>query len=495
MPASKWQNSIEDDGVMKLSRLILALMLLALLVYASLAFFVRPMADDYCLMGECYYKGPVQAVADIYFNWSGRYTTYFIVGLQGVLGNGSLIVFPILLIAAFCLSWYTLIYQLAAFLKLKNPRELALYAGVFIGLAYVDSASAEPILWPSAITSYALPSLVILNHLTSFIIIHKHGLQGSKLFLLSFFWGFILLLAAGFSETYIGFHGLCLGFGWLFSLLFLRGDARKRSLIFLTISLLLLVIGALIVFTAPGNEVRVTSTLTAEQISITGNLNFILWNLSVYPLIDRYGTAIDILVFVLTVFFLLWWYRDDAEAFLETGLEKLANRKVFWLSFFIFLLINSITMILPVLGTGYLVSRTWIIPRTLQFCMAIFWGLLVKAQIMKRGGIKRFRQKKLLAMTQTVILLFLVAYPIILVARNASLIPEFAKFAQEWDARDAYIRELATTENIIRLPELEHNMEDYLNLGIAEVEATWVNDCMATYYNVDAYEVIEEAGN
>jgi hypothetical protein len=477
---------------MSLSRFVLILMFLAIVVYASLAVFMRPLADDYCLIANGIEKGPIQAALDIYYSWSGRYTTYFFVGWQGVLGNWSLILFPILVIIGFCLIWFRLTYQIANLLKLKNPVEIASYGGIFFGLCFVDSVSAEPIFWPSAMSSYALPALIVLLHLSSFLTLLEDEAKGLRLWLISCVWGFVLLFAAGFSETYVAFHGLSLSLAWGFAFFFLCGNVKRITLSFFSTSLLGLSIGALIVLNAPGAEVRLSSTLGVEEVSVSNKLPFIIWNLFAYPLIDRYGTAITILVFITTIFFLLYWYRDDADAFLGLKFNRYVTAKVFWLSLFAFFLVNSITIILPVLGTGWLVSRTWILPRVLQFGMAIFWAVLVTDYLLRSGSLKRLRGKMLLTLTVRGISAILLLYPIILIVRNVSLAQDFALFAQEWDARDAYVREAAKTQEVVTAPPLDHNMEVYMNLLIAGTESNWVNDCMEIYYGLEQYEVSGE---
>jgi hypothetical protein len=480
---------------MKLPQIILLSMFLALLVYTSLAMFVRPMSDDYCLLGGGIYKGPLEAVIEYYYTWSARYTAYYFGGVQGVLGNWSLIAVPILLIVSLCFAWGALVYKIASLLKLRDPRGIAVYGGLFLSLCFVDSISAEPIFWTAAMVSYGLSPLFFLLYLLSLIAVLEHQLSGIRLWLVSVIGGFALLLAAGFSETYIVFHGLILALAWLFALLFLRGQIKRTSLVFFSFGLLGLAIGAVVVLTAPGNSVRFTNTVVVDQASVGANSPSIAWNLFAYPLIDRYGTAINIFVFIATVFFLLWWYRDDTEAFLELRLERYATAKVFWLSLLLLIIINSVAIILPVLGTGWLVSRTWTMPRILQMSMAVFWAGFLTVHLVRKSTLKRLRRKILLNFTIRAIIVILILYPLVLIARNIYFGQEFASFAQEWATRDAFIREAAKTQSVVIIQVSKTSIESAMNIELPAPDYNRINECMALYYGIDRLEVSGEAAD
>jgi hypothetical protein len=349
--------------------------------------------------------------------------------------------------------------------------------------------SIQPLFWSPATVAYGLPALISLLMLWNFIIILRDEWQGFALGLCSIIWAFLMFLSAGLSETYVGFQATALFIGVLLSVWAFRGQHRRTALIFIGLGLLGIITGGIIVILAPGNAVRLEVGSGLSGISMIDFIFLSLLNVSTYPLIDRYGTAISILILLLTPVFLLWWYRDNPHKMLESPAIRFITGRNFVLIGLICLSIIFVTVSLSLYGVGGLVSRAWILPRLVEIITSILWGIFLTIWLLRSGQYSLLKRRLSFRVVKNVLLITLLLYPIIVIGRNIFLARDLSVYASDWDARDDDIRASSISQDIVVTSPLTYNIEDYLDLEVANSDYIWVNDCMANYYGISRLEV------
>lgn len=138
----------------------------------------------------------------------------------------------------------------------------------------------------------------------------------------------------------------------------------------------------------------------------------------------------------------------------------------------------------PVYGLGYASGRTQIIATFVWMGAALSWGVIVGRWI-------DWRPRRLWAVALLVLALVL---PLNALRENLLRWPEWATFAREWDARDAFIRQQAAAgeAHIIIAPLSINLAERFFLLTYDADPQAFVNQTASRYYGVTSITLAED---
>jgi Family of unknown function (DUF6056) len=136
-------------------------------------------------------------------------------------------------------------------------------------------------------------------------------------------------------------------------------------------------------------------------------------------------------------------------------------------------------------------DRMHIIPHLILVCTAVFWGIIVGVDIKQKGLIKS-AGKPVGILGLSVLTIILLIGPIAAAWYTLEAFPAFKTFATEWDTRDQQIREAAHNLQDLQVPYLSVDVAGLAGLDIIGSDPnTWMNTCVASYYNVRSIRAVE----
>lgn len=202
---------------------LLALMIVPLLAFAFAALRITWFADDLVDAANVAERGVVGAVVFLYQNWSGRYAANFLAGLAKLVPTS----LPTYLVLAL---WLVATVSIVRKLKVARVYAMVIVVATLAGI----SNPSEVFFWQSGLMAYGLwiSSATVLFAL----LLYRVPLWAC------FGWAFFM---AGLSET-----------GTMALIVLLAIGALKTKSLHVQTSLLGAMIGAVILFIAPGNMVR-----------------------------------------------------------------------------------------------------------------------------------------------------------------------------------------------------------------------------------------------
>ena len=214
---------------------VIVIILWALILASSL--FARIESDDYCYADGVAQAGIVGNVTGLYMNWSGRYTTHFVISVfSATEPYGTRFGVPIALCAFVFAWWY-------AFTHWYQRRDALLLALTFGAALVMARPNDEPIYWLAGMASYWV-SFVGVGVILGALIRRRTALAALFAF-----------LTVALSET--GGALIILGLGLAF--LFWKGGRRRLAIVLASAGL-----GFLIMYIAPGNAVRKAAFIPIE---------------------------------------------------------------------------------------------------------------------------------------------------------------------------------------------------------------------------------------
>jgi hypothetical protein len=236
---------------------VLALPLIAHL-YAGLS--NRPLTDDFCFTVQAQNRGILGALDYWYNAWTGTYSSTF---FQSVIGLGELWRFtPILLILLWVLALTWAIYQGLLSLHLidehtvRLPLSFGLAALLLSAIVNSTLNVYQTVYWTSGAITYSLPLIVLTFNLGLFVrTVRRSAEFGSDPAALALTAG-LAMLAGGFSPLFSVVHVALWFFLLVGSGLFLPKGYRRAGMTTAFVGLAFAGIAFLILLIAPGNEVR-----------------------------------------------------------------------------------------------------------------------------------------------------------------------------------------------------------------------------------------------
>ncbi|MCU0489229.1 MAG: DUF6056 family protein [Anaerolineales bacterium] len=409
-----------------LTRLALALMVAGGLVGTGLFFemarFVRLYGDDFCYQNLVLSRGYLATVSYFYFNWSGR----LISGFVAFAGLGR----PAALLLQIGLAVGAIFFAAFAFTQKtgRQAERLAWSLGLALWLPFlVFALTPDPyksIYWSLAAAGY-LPLLVFLP-LYLFWLWYALSQETRRVALMALS-GMVLALLLTLTHEVASLPVVALTGAALLVLWFQKERNRRRWMILL-VALLASLLGSAAAILAPGNFAR----QVAQAYPQSPGLFDLLW------LNTRF--ALDYLVATLggqNGLFL-------AGAFLAGWISP---RKVIQYHFapWFVLLLTALMVWLSFLSGTYAAQAQ--VPPRVQMIPTIFLvsGFFLAGLLSARLTVQPVAQAAL-----AIFLLVGVLFFSGVVSEKAELRPPLARFAQDWDRRDALLR--STTAEAYQIP-------------------------------------------
>ena len=225
---------------------------------ASMGFFSRYIADDFCTAGTLRRLGFWESQSDWYLNWSGRYSFTFVATGLNLLGPG---ITPWLPLAALVAWLGAGVYLFRAW----NPDgdraaswgvPLALSALVLFFIVEGAPNLYQSLYWQTGILTYTVP--LVLGTIYLGWLLQRGGEEaGNRPATLTLAAAAVFAFAlGGFSETFVGLQTAAMVL-WLAGIAALPGRSRRRGALRLCAAGLLgSLLSLLVVAVAPGNAVR-----------------------------------------------------------------------------------------------------------------------------------------------------------------------------------------------------------------------------------------------
>jgi hypothetical protein len=239
----------------KISAVIATVALVIVLACASiLFFFAHPQADDFNVAGKASTFGIWDGVKDEYFNWTGRWAQSFILFSVSSL-------FDLVKVYGLLLALTSVIFAFSLFVFLKksfggeiSTRSAMMTAAAVFGLHWVNAISpGQSFYWWAGAVSYNLNLACILLLFSGLLSLRNQNrlVMVSQTCLLCIFAFFVAGMHELFSLVLCLILGVCLA---------VMIKIRHPNWIIWSMVFLVAVLGFLVVFAAPGNEVRKLST-------------------------------------------------------------------------------------------------------------------------------------------------------------------------------------------------------------------------------------------
>jgi hypothetical protein len=480
-------NTTSNHHFLRVALLLQSLSLLVGLgVFAYLGTFSRYGADDYCFSRRLMQTDNlIEATIVWYMNTSNRYTTMLLVGMSEWFGSSAIRYLPALAILLWVggLSW--MMSRLSAKLRLPYPFLSGFVLSALIAFFSILQAPNryQSLYWRSGMVTYFTP-LIAFALLAGLILVEiwreKPRSKPAWIAILTLIWlGFFL--AGGLSETTLAIQGGALGLSIIAVWFLTRGRQREKALSLLLTGLVASILVLVVIFLAPANALRVRAfgpsppIMEVLQFSLIFAWDFMRETFKSLPT----PTFVSLCTAALLGFSLY------------TSETPLLQRKTLVLSLiaiaFITHLLIFFSMTPSVYGqNSYPGARALMATRAVMVTGLMMFGFLIGAlscsvisHLSIHGRLLHW------AVSMGLFLLILISvYPIYSADRTLDLLPWYRTRAEQWDIRDAQIRQAvvegATDLVVVQLDTIG-GVQEYKGR-----EVNWVNRCAAEYYGLNS---------
>ena len=468
---------------MKSHRLLLFLsnifLSIPLLLHGYNGLFSRYLADDFCTAGYYKTQGFIASMQFWRLTWSGRYSFYFLINSAHFIGQW---ITPYLTLIVITIWLYILFVLFRQVFRIIGISYVVLPIILLAGIVLYSTLDGTPDLyqslyWQTGLLTYVVPLLfltgygaIALNRISSNTQTSWGGLGLSA---------GITFVAGGFSETYVTLQVVAvLAFLTTVSI-FLKGEARRSVILFLSAGLFGAIISMILVITAPGNFARLS--FMPEPLTFTEVVYLALRDTFMFSKLSFYNNPLSSIIALLVPGLLVFYLplrQNRKESFVSIKRDKV-------IPFLIGIPIMAYIFIAGTIAPSYYATGVYPVERALitsQFVLIIAftsWSLLVG--IFLRRYFMNDALHSPIIMLLIVVLLISGAYHSS--QKTLSGLPEGQIYANLWDARDDNIRqEVALGAQEISAASLPH-----ISPGLAELSADpndWINRCLASYYGL-----------
>jgi hypothetical protein len=456
---------------------------IALAAYIYNGYFVRYLADDYCVEANVDRLGGLWDAQKFWYEaWAGRYSHAFVTDVMAKIGEGGACFYvPFLLCVWFAaIGWaYYQIGRLAFGRGLLLPSVLVAATILFAFLRLLPNRH-ETVYWLNAAANYVLP-LVFATFNAGLI---AKGLADRRNVLPLAVISFVLcFLAAGFAETFTFWHAAALFLVLQLAARFLTGELLKPAVALVGAGLLGTLLGAWVVIRAPGNDNRqrtIGDTLplpeTAWQSAVDG-LSFFA-ELLLHP---------EVWLTFLTVAAVSWFVAAQFPRPEAPELRRVVPRLGMGLTV-------TYVLVAATHAPGYYFLDGLTPDRALA--SAVFSVVLFAAYAgHEAGSLFAFRVSteaihipRAGPLTAAAVALALFAAVVIpAAAREFARSDELSAYAAAWDERHLLLQ-AAPAEPEVRVPFIAHDSGLELNPN----PSFWMNSCAASYYGMPGARIVAE---
>ena len=467
----------------KLFRIVRAFFLastsIALGLYVYIAAFARPLGDDYCFSAWNSGVGPLIGSLYKYQTTSNRFSNQFIVYLSDLFGPRGVGLLSAFVMILWVMALTYLLAELARSFKIEWNLWTGLLLAELIALISFYSAANlfQSVFWRPGLMTYFLP-------LPLFTLVFAEILRATRLaagrtetnarpnlwtITLLFFAAFFI---GGLSETAGALHISILGLALVATFFWNKGPSRRTALGLLTAALAGALLAMVGMFLAPANAFRIEagSAPTFTQLIrrvLTFGVQFLSEAVRLLKQPAAFALGVGALIGYTCVKF--------------GGVNAPPARKLI-IAFVVVPLLTYLLIVASFAPSAYgqsFPAERVRFPAQMLFVVA----LLLEGALVGLFAARITLPSWITALS--ILALFVAAlYPLWITRNNLPLVPQYQHRTQQWDERDARIRELAASGEkdivIWQLPGVE-NVKD---LDARPIH--WVNYCAAIYYGVDS---------
>ncbi len=459
---------------------------LAGLVY--LGTFTRYLADDFCMAGDALHLGLVNMLIKWYSTWTGRFMFILGTGLFGLGGPRLAGWIPVLAGLAWLVGIAWSILPVLKRLGWPKPVLLVLITGSMILLVVLSSIPNlfQSFFWQDGMVNYTLP-LIGLTYCCG-IILHT-WLEGANPLPASVAIFIVAFVSGGFTEASTAMEITLFAIALVLSINLRDRDTRKRLIVLLTAASLGAMLALLVVYIAPGNQVRLQAV--AGQSAHPGMLRILTFSIrnmvyifGKFFLLTPLWAAVTIALPFLAGWILSAPAPDLREKWNLPGLWSQAwLRSILFIGFSALVLVTAACAPVVFAANAYPEDRTIIIPQFVVVTSVIFIFAALGSGLSRLGVLPNPTEK--LALRQVLVVSLLV---VVLLMSGFSLwhtstqISVYRSYQQLWDARAALIQQAVLAgQTEISVP------GKYSLFAVADLSDdpnNWVNRCMAYYYGL-----------
>jgi hypothetical protein len=476
---------------------LLAVALLApLAAYATLGWFARYTADDYCTAAAERVAGYLGAQWHWYQTWSGRFTYYATVSLIELAGPSVVQVLPAVALALWVVIGAWAVRPIATTQGWPAPWLSAGVVGAAVVFVCISGAPDldQALYWQTGMLTYLLP-LILLTAFAGWLnrwiwSSRRRNWSWRDLALV----GLFLFVSAGISETTLSLQLVLAALAAALSMVGVRvfGIQRLGAMpALLTSGVVATALAGVVVVGSPGNVVHETSlTGSTHPISevpqaIQASVDFV--GLFTRSIEFRARPAVLILLVV------CGWLGFTA------GVRSSSARAVMWHALGLGLIVVcGWVLLLAATIPGYF-AQGWDPPERAQFVAV--WVVAVCAAVganvvgrglrlaAERAGVGRLVGLPSVGLAWPMAALVLAVAPLAMTRGILAEIPARAEYAAEWDAADVAIRSMAAAGEPVLL---ERSLPRHFGFDFIGPDPTlYPNPCVAQFYGVSAVVVSE----
>jgi hypothetical protein len=468
---------------MKSHRLLLFLsnvvLIIPLLLHGYYGLFSRYLADDFCTAGYYKTQGFIASMQFWRLTWSGRYSFYFFMNITHIIGQWITPYLTLIVITLWLLILLVLFRQIFQIIGITySVLPIILLAGIVLFSTLDGSPDLyQSLYWHTGLITYVVPLLfltgygaITLSRISSGIPTSWRGMALSA---------GITFVAGGFSETYVTLQVVVILAFLTTVYIFLKGEARRSGILFLSAGLFGAIVSMILVITAPGNFARLG--FMPEPLAFTEVVYLALQDTLLFSKLSLYNNPLSSIIALLIPGLLALYLPIRNHQQVSFG----AITRDQLIPFLIVIPILAYIFIAGTIAPSYYATGVYPVERALitsQFVLMIAftsWSLLVGI-FLRRYFVNDALHSPLI-MLLIVVLLISGAYHSS--QKILSGLPEVQIYANLWDARDNNIRqEVALGAQEISAASLPH-----ISPGLAELNADpndWINRCLASYYGL-----------
>lgn len=455
---------------------LLALFCAPLVTHIYLGSYSRFLSDDFCSAAIARSHGIIGGANYWYLNWRGRFSANFLDTLFGYLGPAATPYATGLVVTAWFIALATAVARLIPSVEKREApilQSCIIAAMILFAVLQVIPFVGQSLYWGEGMRTVVPP--LILGTAYTALIANRSKSQTNRLWILTA--GLVTFLAAGFAETYFAVQTAAILFALIIPAAFRRyAPANKRNYFVLSIAGLIgSLAGGLVVFVAPGNNLRqgsFTPPALPELLSISfrGLREFFeLTVLSPGKWFIWVGLILSGFIFGLQVF-----------------RRREGSRDIWiliWLPVVGLVLLIACWMPMAWATAATLNYRTMIIPAYLLVSLVICWAYIAGEVCSSRYALFALRTPALATVLPLIGLLAFGVFAAKITREMWRLRPAFIAYAQMWDERDQMIQRAKSQGLPYAVVAQLHNWAALEELAV-DPQIIWLSKCVQDYYGI-----------
>jgi hypothetical protein len=450
-------------------------------------------ADDYCMTSSLETVGGLGLLRWYYFGWSGQFTYPLIKSLTYyTMGMNAYVIMPAL-IYLFWWAGNTLVMRiLTKQCGWQVPTWFVFcLSTIHMFVLLSTMASRQTMYWLDALLFHVLPLSIFSWIVASWLLA---TVSPTKLRSRVVIFSFVSFLYAG-THILTSLFGLAFWFLAVVLIYLYMPSPRRHTALPITIATFLgNLIGLLIVLLAPGNLQRfeVASDIVGSVITIPEALFIALdsaithW-ISPLSLIHIFAMVM-IMVALSSIGTMLGYIPQD------NNVIK-AIQKHTWLligvSLLLAVLYSSVSLLLPILSFGRANTRVYVTSGLVKTWVSLWIGFLLATRLI---WVPKFARIRFAWIIMAICLV--AAMGMYRIYDNALLMPEYQKWAQEWDVRHQALLEAKSDGALsVAIAPFTTTLPKFLGPDTDSALADWSRSCMQDYYHIPSISLDNNLGD